>query len=82
MAEVVWEDAAVTYGWEERPPETCPAAMNRSVGYLTRCDRKFISITQSSSANGDWAETTVIPRANVTRLKIFGRSTVRLKPSE
>lgn len=68
--EIEWEDITTTSRWDREPEKQIPLKV-RSVGYLIRRDRRFITISQSHAENDDWSDTTVIPRANVKRFRFL-----------
>ena len=74
IVEVMWKDATSFHGWYSLEsvrtdvPDEC-----RTVGRLVRCDKKFVSVVQSVTANGKLCENWVIPRPwvlKIARLKM------------
>ena len=74
IVEVTWKDATSFHGWYSLEnartdvPDEC-----RTVGRLVRCNKKFVSVSQTVNTGGKVCENWVIPRPWVLKIARIGK---------
>ena len=66
-----WEDAATTRGWSHHDDNGL--MLIRSVGWLLKQNKQFLTLTTSESKEGRVLDAIAIPKHSITKFKILKR---------